>query len=115
MCQQQSGAAQLTAHFCPPESCGWSAPLAHTRDDWAAGPCRALRWAAPKGSATSSEGPSTHAATLEFLTPEELERATYFAEVVYRPLGKVRRIRMSSRPHLPDGFVPRIWPDARLH
>lgn len=62
-----------------------------------------------------AEGPSTHAATLEFLTPEELERATYFAEVVYRPLGKVRRIRMSSRPHLPDGFVPRIWPDARLH
>ena len=47
------------------------------------------------------------------VSPDEFDAAVSFAEVAYRPLGKVRRIRVTSRPHLPKGFVPRIWPDAR--
>ncbi|MCA9553990.1 MAG: prolyl oligopeptidase family serine peptidase [Myxococcales bacterium] len=43
----------------------------------------------------------------------ELEDAVYFVEVVYRPLGEVRRVRLTSVPHLPTDFSPRIWPDGR--
>lgn len=48
------------------------------------------------------------------MAPEVFARAASFAEITYRPLGKVRRIRVTSRPSLPEGFVPRIWPDARV-
>lgn len=60
------------------------------------------------------EGARTYVVTLEQLSPDELGGALYWAEAVYRPLGQVRRIRVSSLPHVPEGFVPRIWPDARL-
>lgn len=55
----------------------------------------------------------TYQRVLEDHSVEELQAAVYFIEVVYRPLGEVRRIRLSSAPHIPPGFSPRIWPDGR--
>lgn len=56
----------------------------------------------------------TYIVTIESLTPEEFAKTLYFAETVFRPLGQVRRFRVSAPPHIPSGFVPKIWPDARL-
>lgn len=57
----------------------------------------------------------SYVVNVEHLSPEALDEAVYFVEVVYRPPGQVRRVRVSSRPHVPAGFIPRIWPDARKH
>lgn len=65
------------------------------------------------GRPAESTGGLSYSVKVEHLTPAALQASVYFADAVYRPPGQVRRIRVSSRPHLPPGFSPRVWPDAR--
>ncbi len=65
------------------------------------------------GRPAESSGGLSYALTVPGLSPDALKKAVYFPQVVYRPPGHVRRIRVSGLPHFPPGFVPRIWPDAR--
>lgn len=65
------------------------------------------------GHSAKPAGGLSYVVTVPGLSPDELKKTVYFPEAVYRPAGQVRRIRVSGVPHLPKGFVPRIWPDAR--